>query len=207
MSEKDTARQYHCALKGIIKRAIIVLDALGDSEMRFLSVGRILNRSTDVPTWSGDQSVLAYDQTTFVRLIPTAREIAQAEIVETWLTWLGANEGKSSVSRLVAWAHDDPVWRIADRERCSERTIHYRLDKSVAAILRRYGCLEMDLVEPPRDRRAGHDAFMSERSAPGAEGNRSSFGKVWIDGIGFMKDGRRFSDGREKISDRMAHAS
>jgi hypothetical protein len=29
-----TASNYHSALKSVIKRAIIVLDALGDSEMR-----------------------------------------------------------------------------------------------------------------------------------------------------------------------------
>ncbi|HCX19051.1 MAG: hypothetical protein CL533_04355 [Afipia sp.] len=208
MSGKDfTPQQYHKALKGVIKRAIIVLDALGDAEMRFLSFGKALNRAADDPTWNGDQSVLAYDQTTFVRLIPTAREIAQAEIVESWLTWLGRAEGRTAVPRLVAWAHDDPIWRIADRERCSPRTIHYRLDKSIAAILKHFGDVEMDLQEPGCDERSGHPAFMVERPAAVAEGTRSGFGKVWIDGIGMMRDGRRIFDGREKISDRLAHAS
>lgn len=208
MTSKDySAQQYHKALKGVIKRAIIVLDALGDSEMRFLSVGRALNNAMNDPTWNGDQSVLAYDQTTFVRFIPTAREIAQAEIVETWLTWLGVTEGRKAVPLLVAWAHDDPIWRIADREHCSVRTIHYRIDKSVAAILAHFGDVKMDVAEPPREPRAGHSAFMVERPEAVAEGRRSGFGKVWIDGIGFMRDGKRVFDGREKISDRLVHAS
>lgn len=208
MSSKDyTARQYHRALKGVIKRAIIVLDALGDSEMRFLSFGKVLNRAACDPTWNGDQSVLAYDQTTTVRFIPTAREIAQAEIAESWLVWLGRTEGRKSVPRLVAWAHDDPIWRIADRERCSPRMIHYRIDKSIAAILEHFGGERAQFEEPCRDARSGHAAFMVERPVAVAEGIRSGFGKVWVDGIGMMRDGRRIFDGREKISDRFAHAS
>jgi hypothetical protein len=35
-----------------------------------------------------------------------------------------------------------------------------------------------------------------------AAGIRQEFGKVYIDGIGFMKDGRRLRDGREKFDDR-----
>ncbi|SNT64465.1 hypothetical protein SAMN05216374_0387 [Tardiphaga sp. OK246] len=33
--------KYHAALKTVIKRAIIVLDALGDSEMRFQNEGQV----------------------------------------------------------------------------------------------------------------------------------------------------------------------
>jgi hypothetical protein len=36
----------------------------------------------------------------------------------------------------------------------------------------------------------------------GDAGVRQDFGKVWIDGIGYMRDGRRLRDGREKAEDR-----
>jgi hypothetical protein len=36
----------------------------------------------------------------------------------------------------------------------------------------------------------------------GTAGVREEFGKVYIDGIGFMKDGRRLRDGREKAEDK-----
>jgi hypothetical protein len=36
----------------------------------------------------------------------------------------------------------------------------------------------------------------------GAAGVRENFGKVWIDGVGYMKDGRRVRDGREKADDK-----
>lgn len=35
--------KFHAALKTVIKRAIIVLDALGDSEMRLQNQGRVWN--------------------------------------------------------------------------------------------------------------------------------------------------------------------
>ena len=42
-----SAAQYHSALKAVIQRGIIVLDALGDSEMRFQSTGRVWDRAID----------------------------------------------------------------------------------------------------------------------------------------------------------------
>ncbi len=110
----------------MIKRAVIVLDALGDSEMRFQNQGDVWNRAIS-------DAALAYGYTeATVRFIPTAREIAQAEIVADWLLWLGNND--SGVRRLVSWAHDEPISRMADREQRSVRTIHSRIDRSVAAI-------------------------------------------------------------------------
>jgi uncharacterized protein YukE len=98
-----TASKYHSALKAVIKRAIIVLDALGDSEMRFQNQGQVWNRAIN-------DAALAYGYTeATVRFVPTAREIAQAEIVADWLLWLGNNDG--GLRRLVSWAHDEPIWR------------------------------------------------------------------------------------------------
>lgn len=39
-----TASKYHSALKSVIKPAIIVLDALGDSEMRFPPFAKPMRR-------------------------------------------------------------------------------------------------------------------------------------------------------------------
>jgi hypothetical protein len=70
----------------------------------------------------------------------------------------------------------------------------------MAAILREFLDEEMT-VEPVEEPAAlpvrhYHSAF---ESTTGDAGTRESFGKVYIDGIGFMKDGRRLRDGREKI--------
>lgn len=47
-----TAAKYHSALKAVIKRAIIVLDALGDSEMRFQKQGRSGTAQSTMLRWS-----------------------------------------------------------------------------------------------------------------------------------------------------------
>jgi hypothetical protein len=196
----QTAAQFHSALKAVIRRAIIVLDALGDSEMRFQSTGQVWGRAID-------DASLAYGYSeASVRFVPTAREIAQAEIVADWLSWLGQNHG--GVRRLVSWAHDDPIWRIAEREGCSVRTIHNRIDRSVAAILKEFGGLSLDLPEiNEKPDRAHLPNFMTERPVPPADvAPIDQHGKVFIDGIGFMKGGRRLNDGRNKINDKMLHA-
>lgn len=195
---KPTAAQWHAALKVVIKRAIIVLDAMGDSELRFQQTAQVWKRAID-------DAGMAYGWTeTRVRFIPTAREIAQAEVVADWLTWLGVHHG--GVGLLVAWANDDPIWRIAEREKCSERTIHNRIDRSVAAILKEFGGLEAGIPEiEERPQKPHTPNFMTERPRYTEDGKIAQHGKVWIDGVGFMKNGKRLSNGQNKITDRMIH--
>lgn len=201
-----TPAQYHAALKAVVKRAIIVLDAQGDSEMRFQNTGQVWNRAIN-------DAGMAYGYTeTRVRFIPTAREIAQADVVADWLTWLGVHHG--GVPRLVSWAHDEPIWRMAERERCSERTIHYRIDRSIAAILAEFLDVEVRIPEiNEKPGRAHTPNFMTERPAVPSGPDHTErhlieqHGKVWIDGIGFMKNGRRINTGHDKITDRMLHGS
>ncbi|MGX1105440.1 hypothetical protein AB7M47_003823 [Bradyrhizobium elkanii] len=188
-----TPKQQHSALKVAIKRGIVVLDALGDTELKFQSVSQVWNRATADAT-------LAYGYNeTRVRIVPTAREIAQAETVADWLAWLGHHHG--GVPRLVAWAHDEPIWRMAERERCSERTIHNRIDKSVALILEHFGGVELsiEVVDEPTGR-AHLPNFLTERAMAGVNPLVNPHGKVWIGGVGWMKDGKRWNDGREKAA-------
>ena len=73
----------------------------------------------------------------------------------------------------------------------------------MAAILREFLVEEMT-VEPIEERAAlpvrhYHAAW---EATTGEAGERQDFGKVYIDGIGYMKDGRRLRDGREKADDK-----
>ncbi|SNS24399.1 hypothetical protein SAMN05216374_0468 [Tardiphaga sp. OK246] len=157
----------------MIKRAIVVLDALGDSEMRFQNQGQVWNRAIN-------DAALAYGYAEVtVRFIPTAREIAQAEIVADWLLWLGNNDG--GVHRLVSWAHDEPNWRMAERELCSVRTIHRRIDRSVAGILKEFGGIDAEIQEiEDKPERAQPPNFMTQRSVIADTAPISQHGKVWI---------------------------
>lgn len=193
-----SSNQLHGSLKAAIKRAIVVLDALGDSEMRFQTVSQVWARAIN------DASMAYGYSETRVRFIPTAREIAQAETVADWLAWLGHHHG--GVPRLVSWAHDDPIWRMAEREGCSERTIHNRIDRSVAAILKEFGGTEIALpVIEEGPEKAHPPNFMIERAMAGDSPLVNQHGKVWIDGCGFMLKGKRLNDGRNKIQDRHAY--
>jgi hypothetical protein len=196
------AAKLHSDLKAVLKRSIIVLDALGDSELRFRTVGQVWNRAID-------DAGMAYGYSEArVRFIPTAREIAQADVVADWMSWLGRHQGGDNVRRLVSWAHDDPIWRIAERERCSVRTIHNRLDRSVAAILKEFGGIDLGLpVINERPEKAHPPNFMTQRPAPpDKSGLVEQHGKVFIDGLGFMFRGKRLNDGRNKIRDKTLHA-
>ncbi|MCW2112488.1 DUF6362 family protein [Bradyrhizobium elkanii] len=188
-----TPKQQHSALKVAIKRGIVVLDALGDTELKFQSVSQVWNRATA-------DAALAYGYNeTRVRIVPTAREIAQAETVADWLAWLGHHHG--GVPRLVAWAHDDPVWRMAERERCSERTIHNRIDRSVALILDQFGGVEISMPVIEEGPMLAHSPnFLTEKGTAGVNPVVNPHAKVWIGGVGWMKDGKRWHDGQHKAA-------
>src|SRR4029077_16591320 len=103
------------------------------------------------------------------------------------------------VHRVFHWARGVPVWQLAQREACTERTIHNRIDRSMAAILAEFLDKEADIerIEEPAPVPTQHYRATWELET-GAAGVRQDFGKVYIDGIGYMKDGRRVRDGREK---------
>jgi hypothetical protein len=184
------------ALKLAIQQAVLVMMALSDPDRRF--------RGGLCSTWSisavDDPGLAyAYNEIRTPKIVPTPRDVSRAEIVDSWLVWLRATEGRRSLYRVSASARGLPIWLLAQQERCTERTIHNRLDRSMAAILREFLDVETDVapIEEPAALPVRHYHAAWEATA-GAAGTRESFGKVYIDGIGYMKDGRRLRDGREK---------
>lgn len=156
-------------------------------------------RSIWLPVPDDPDTAYAYTEVKTPRIVPSPRDITRAEIVDSWLVWLRATEGKRALHRVFHWARGVPVWQLAEREACTERTIHNRIDRSMAAVLREFLDEEAS-VEPIEERavlpvRHYHSAF---EATTGEAGERQNFGKVYIDGIGMMKDGRRLRDGREK---------
>lgn len=188
-------------IREAVQIAILVLDALGDREWKFLAGGSAL-AGLMKDDWCGH----GFDETK-VRWIPTAREISQAEVVDVWLAWLRSAEGASSIERIRSWAHGAPIWVLADREDCSERTINNRIDRSMVAMLREFGDEEVQIdVVDESSVPAYASSFTTEVPSHCATAEvRPS--RVYIGGIGWMKGGRRLRRGRHLINERRLHAA
>lgn len=193
------AKTMLVALKEAIRRAIVVLNALGSSDQRYLALGSAWSGANDDPT-------LAYGYSEIVvRIQPTAREISQAEIVAEWLSWLGARDA-TAVKRLTRWARGMQLWLMADLERVSPRTVTNRIDRSVALILKEFGGLDAGVVrlEEPHQRRPYALGFAAPDPI-NAETAGLPPGRVFISGVGWMRrrrdEGawRRHRDGTERI--------
>jgi sarcosine oxidase delta subunit len=97
-------------------------------------------------TWriqAQDDPNTAYATELRLRIVPSPRDITRAEIVDSWLVWLHATEGKRGAHRVFHWARGCPQWLQAQREGCSEATIANRIDRSMAAILNEFLCTEL----------------------------------------------------------------
>ena len=192
-----SSRVMLAALKQAVRDGVLVMQAMSDLDYRWRQPLR--------STWrisAPDDPNTAYAYTELkLRFVPSPRDITRAEYVDSWLVWLRGIEGKAGAHRVWHWARGAPQWLQAQREHCSERTIVNRIDRSMAKILAEFLCTEVELerVEEPADEPVL--AFHGEHTSDvtGAIGGHA---KVWIDGIGFMRDGRRLRDGREKIDDR-----
>jgi hypothetical protein len=187
------------ALKGAVRHAILVMLALPDGH----DPHRYQLRSMWLPVTDHPGLAYAYNEIRTPKIVPSPRDITRAEIVDSWLVWLRAEEGKRAVHRVFHWARGVPTWVQAERENCSDRTITNRIDRSMAAILREFLDEEttVERIEEPAEKPVRHYRANWELTA-GDAGVRDSFGKVYINGIGFMKDGRRLRDGREKADDK-----
>jgi hypothetical protein len=185
------------ALREAIRQGVLVMQAMDDLDYKY--------RRPLTSTWrisAPDDPNTAYAYTELrLRFVPSPRDITRAEIVDSWLVWLHTAEGKRGTHRIFHWARGAPQWLLAQRENCSERTIVNRIDRSMAKILDEFLETEIEVghVEEPADKpvHAFHGEHVSE--VTGAIGGHA---KVWIDGVGFMRDGRRLRDGREKLDDR-----
>jgi hypothetical protein len=197
------SNRLHASLKAAVKRSIVVMDAMLDPERRFLrpasAMASLWSQAIDEP-----EEAYGYSQTR-VRFVPSAREIQQAETVADWLSWLAREKGRECIRLLTSWAREMPIWKIAQFERCSERSVHNRIDRLIAAILGEFGgpTLAIDIPEvKERPGRAHPPNFMVERPMD-SDSSGIIHARVWIGGVGFMKNGKRLRNGQEKISERM----
>jgi hypothetical protein len=189
-----SSRTMLAALKIAVRNGLLVMQAMDDLDYKYR---RPLTSTWRIQALDDPNTAYAYTELR-LRIVPSPRDITRAEIVDSWLVWLHATAGKACAHRVWHWARGAPQWLQAQREHCSEATIGNRIDRSMAAILNEFLCAEVEvgIVEEPAEQpvRSFHGQHVSEFS-----GVIDGHGKCWIDGVGFMRDGRRMRDGREKV--------
>jgi hypothetical protein len=100
---------------------------------------------------------------------PSSQDVSRMEVVMHWMAWLRRTEGELALKRIIGWSMGVP---------------------------KAFGDLDAEppLIEeaPPQpDRLRAH---RSERPTAMQAGTLQP-GKLWIDGIGWMFEGRRWNDG------------
>lgn len=185
-------------VKEIVRRAIITLMTLRDPHRKYQYRGS----AWLFPVVNQAQEAYGYVQYGFE---PTPHDISQMEIVAEWLAWLRRQEGEWSLRRIISWTLGVPTWRIGAREKCSERTIRNRIDRSIAAIIGQFAAVDFTVEEIEDPKVATPYAMILDKPG-GPHGGPVILRKVYIYDKGFMRGGRRMRDGREKAERFMAQA-
>jgi hypothetical protein len=146
-------------LKLTIKNAWLTLSMLPEPDARFR---RAFGSSWTLPTFRSSKDG-DYPSEIYTKLIPSPHEITVMEAVFEWLTWLRGQPpddgGEYAIKRIAAWSYGVPVFRMAQREHCSERTIYNRIDRSIAKISSKFKDVEVDIDdnEPEPDQNEYED--------------------------------------------------
>ena len=180
------------AMREILRRSLMTLNAIRDPDARYRGWAQL-----PAPIVRDVADAYGYSTPWVRKFSPSPRDIAQMEIVLPWLAWLRREEGQAAIRRMIAWSLGVSVWRIAQREECSEATIQNRIDRSVAAIIRKWTGTDIpvEVVEEPHQ--GVTYAFIWEK-APGPVGVVKLM-RIYVGGRGMWKAGRYLRDGRHKI--------
>lgn len=189
LKQREEAKQLLEALRTLVKRSWKTLRAVKDPDGKYLGlkcgwVFSVVNDAQESYGWSAVK----------VRFIPSAEDISNMEAVMTWMAWLRRERGAQEMYRIADWAFDIPLWKMAENERCSERTILNRIDRSLSAVLAEFMAAQPDLeiIEEPERKSPG--GFCLERPVIGEDGTLDP-GKVYIADIGHMFRGKPWDRG------------
>jgi hypothetical protein len=182
------------AMREIVRYAIMTLAALRDPDARYLGLAQMpQNVVHDVKEAYGYASVSVRS------FQPTPYEIQQMDTVLPWLAWLRREDGDTAVRRIIAWAMGAALWRIGQREGCSDRTILNRIDRSICKIVRRFAGADLEVEEIEEPYKGAKYALVYER--PGTIGGEVKIMKVYVGGQGYFKGSRRLRDGTERFAE------
>lgn len=195
MEEREQiAREALVAMRDIIRLAIMTLAALKDPDARFRGYASLpANIVHDV------KEAYGYSAARARAWQPSAKDISQLEIVGPWLSWLRREEGEVSIRRIMGWAMGTPIWMLAGRENCSHQTIYNRIDRSIAAIVREFAQADIEIEEVADEGGEAKTSYtMVTEKSPGPHG-AVKLAKVFVSGMGFVKNGRVWGDGSERL--------
>lgn len=190
ITDEQIAIDALAVLKEIVRRAIVTLWTLKDPDRKYLNPNISGWLLSTVRERSESYGWASYG------FEPTPHDISQMEIVAGWLAWLRRTEGEQSLRRLIAWTLGVQTWKIGMREKCSERTIRNRIDRSIVAIIRQFAGADLT-VEIVEDSRVTNPyAMVLER--PLSTDGPVILRKVYVYDKGFYRGSERVRDGREK---------
>jgi hypothetical protein len=194
----------HEALKLKIKNAWLTLAMLPDPDARYrraLASGWVMKIVQDYHDAYGSTPA-SWKGT------PSPKEISEMEYILDWLAWLRRvgepGGGEYSIKRLAAWGYGVAVWKMAQREHCTEKTIYNRIDRSVAKILLKFRCIDVkfEIINEPEPRSARIRGFMDgDVSTIGGAPASLEPGRVYLDGIGFMFRGEKYRSAYDEAVD------
>lgn len=181
---KDIPDDLLNAMRQIVRRAVMTLAAVRDPDHRYLGWATLpANLVRDV------KEAYGYSSASLRNFQPTAYEITQMDIVLPWLAWLRREEGEAAIRRIIGWSMGAALWRLGQREHCSEETINNRINRSISRMILQFtgASIPVERIEEPYK---GATYAMVLESPPGPHGECVVM-KVYVGGLGFVKGGRR----------------
>jgi hypothetical protein len=189
---KDIPAELLAALRELIRYAVMTLAAVRDPDARYLGWSKLpANIVHDV------QEAYGYS-TPWVRSFrPSPRDIEQMEIILPWLAWVRREEGETAIRRIFGWAMGAALWRLGQREQCSDATIVNRINRSVSAIILKFAGVDVPVCPIDEPYKGAVYAMIFEKP-PGPHGEAEILiKKVYVADRGFWKNGKRLRNGQE----------
>lgn len=193
MTEPGNIRQeLLLAVREIIRYSVLTLNAVRDPDAKYRGWATLPQTIVhDVSDAYG------YSTPWVRRFSPTAHDVSQMEVVLPWLAWLRREEGQPALRRIIAWSMGVSVWRIGQREQCSDATVMNRINRSVAKIVRQFAGVDLPVEYLEEPYRGVVYAMVWEY--PDRSGSSVTPMKIYIGGRGLWKQGRWLRDGSHKI--------
>jgi hypothetical protein len=192
MQAKEIPSELLGAMREIVRYAIMTLAALRDPDAKYLGLAQMPAHVVhDI------QQAYGYSSTSVRSFRPSPFEIEQMDTVLPWVAWVRQQEGDLACRRIIGWAMGAPLWRLGQREQCSDRTIMNRIDRSIAAIILKFAGVGITVERIDEPYKGTHYAMILEK--PAGPHGAVFIRKVYVGGLGYVRNGKRMRDSADKF--------